>query len=77
MSNDEGRPPLIQIFSGRNKAGEKRWHFRVRNANGEIVAGSEVGDGYSRKIDCIKTISRLRATLIEAEIVNVETGELV
>jgi uncharacterized protein YegP (UPF0339 family) len=41
----------------------KRFYFRIRATNTQVVAQSQ---GYSRKIDCIQSAAHLRANLIEA-----------
>ena len=46
----------------------RRWFFRIRAANRQIVAQSE---GYRNKADCRMTAARLRNSLIEAEIVEI------
>jgi len=48
-----------------DKAGDH--HFRVREANGQVVAtGSQ---GYSRSVDMLKTIHGLAVGLADAEMV--------
>lgn len=56
----------IEVFSRRGLRG-KRWYFRVRAGNGEIVAQSE---GYSRRIDAIGTVHALRSAIPQAEIID-------
>jgi uncharacterized protein YegP (UPF0339 family) len=51
----------IEIFS--RGVIRKRFYFRIRATNTQIVAQSQ---GYSRKIDCIQSVAHLRGTLIEA-----------
>lgn len=59
----------IQIFSRRPLLiGPLTWYFRIRAANGEIIASSE---GYRRRIDCIGTAHSLRNDLANAEIIDV------
>lgn len=55
----------IEIFSRRNLIGKKRWFFRARAMNGNIIAQSE---GYSRRVDAISTAHSLKAGLANAEI---------
>jgi uncharacterized protein YegP (UPF0339 family) len=55
----------IEIFSARNLIGRKRWYFRVRAANGSIIAHSE---GYSRRFVAVSTAHSLKAGLANAEI---------
>jgi uncharacterized protein YegP (UPF0339 family) len=56
----------IEIYSRRTLVGGLRHYFRIRAANGEIVAQSE---GYSRRIDARGTANLLRNGLGSAEIV--------
>lgn len=64
-------PYTIEFFSRkRRKSHELVHYFRIRAANGEIVTQSQ---GYSRAIDRDDSARRLRAGLIEAEIVEVGT----
>jgi uncharacterized protein YegP (UPF0339 family) len=55
----------IEIFSSRSLLGKKRWFFRIRAGNGEIVAQSE---GYSRRFDALGTAHSLKTGLLNAEI---------
>lgn len=55
----------VEIFSARNLIGRKRWYFRVRAANGNIIAQSEA---YSRRVDAVGTAHSLKAGLANAEI---------
>lgn len=68
--SDEPSPPRIEFFRGKLL---KRWYFRIRAANGQIIAASE---GYSRKIDCIQTASHLRGSLIEARMFDEDGSEI-
>ena len=56
----------IEIFSRRGLFG-KRWFFRVRAANGEIVAQSEA---YHRRLDAIEMAHSLRDELGKAQVVD-------
>lgn len=58
----------IEIFSRRSLFG-KRWFFRVRAKNGEVIAQSE---GYQNRFDCRGTAFNLRDNLIAADIIGVE-----
>ena len=51
---------MIEIF----KDGAGEWRFRVKGANGEIVASSE---GYTRKADALRGIDTLRRLLNDAK----------
>lgn len=58
----------IEMFSRRwAYFGGLKWFFRIRAANGEVIAQSEA---YSRKIDAMSTVRLLRAQLPTAEIVD-------
>lgn len=57
----------IEVYSRRGLFG-RRWYFRIRADNGEVVAQSE---GYQNKLDCHGTISRLQARVIRAEVIEV------
>jgi uncharacterized protein YegP (UPF0339 family) len=46
----------------------RRWYFRVRAENGQIVAQSE---GYSRRIDCLHTAYSMRDRIKDAEVIDV------
>lgn len=54
----------IEMFSRLGLRG-KKWYFRVRAANGEIIAQSEA---YSRRIDARSTAERMRDNLAKASI---------
>jgi uncharacterized protein YegP (UPF0339 family) len=54
----------IEIFPRATWRG-KRWYFRVRASNGEIVAQSE---GYQNRADCWSTAQLLRDDLVCAQI---------
>lgn len=69
--SEEPTPPRIEFFRG--GVIRKRWYFRIRAGNGQIVAHSE---GYSRKVDCIQTAAHLRGTLIEARLFDEAGGEI-
>jgi uncharacterized protein YegP (UPF0339 family) len=62
----------IELYSRRTLLGGKRWFFRIRAANGEIVAQSE---GYHNRSDCRATAQLLRAEAAEAEIFCAEGGK--
>ena len=55
---------VIEIFSRRTLRG-KRWYFRIKATNGEIIAQSE---GYHNKVDAISTAQTMRARLFDAVI---------
>ncbi len=55
----------LEIFSRRTLRG-KRWFFRVRAANGEIIAHSE---SYHNRADCVATAILLRGKLFDASLV--------
>jgi uncharacterized protein YegP (UPF0339 family) len=59
----------IEIFS--RGVIRKRFYFRIRATNTQIVAQSQ---GYSRKIDCIQSVAHLRGTLIEAPLFDMDKG---
>lgn len=54
----------IEMFSRLGLCG-KRWYFRVRADNGEIIAASE---GYKRRVDARSTAQRLRDGMASASI---------
>jgi hypothetical protein len=56
---------VIEIFSRRSVLRGKRWYFRVKSTNGEIVAQSEA---YQNKGDCIGTAHTMRARLFDASL---------
>ena len=56
----------IEIFARRGLWG-KRWMFRVKAANGEVIAH---GEAYQNRADCVETVRLLRGGLFDAEIVN-------
>lgn len=47
----------FEIFPRRNLLGLKRWHWRIRHINGEIMGQSEA---YSRRIDAMQAVSTIR-----------------
>jgi uncharacterized protein YegP (UPF0339 family) len=55
----------IEIFSRRNVLGQKRWYFRVRAGNGEIIAQSE---GYIHRIDAVGTAHSMKSGMGDAEV---------
>lgn len=55
----------IEIFSRRTLFSVKRWYFRVRANNGQIVAQSE---GYSRRVDAVSTAWSLKNSISIAEV---------
>ncbi len=58
----------IELFSRRNMLGAKRWYFRLRADNGQIVAQSEA---YSRRIDAQATAQSIRQNIGAADIIEV------
>lgn len=58
----------IELFSRRNMLGAKRWYFRIRAANGQIVAQSEA---YTRKVDAQATAQSIRQNLGTADVIEV------
>lgn len=54
----------IEMFSRLGLRG-KRWYFRVRADNGEIIAASE---GYHNRADCRATAVNMRRELANASI---------
>jgi uncharacterized protein YegP (UPF0339 family) len=56
----------IEIFSRRNFVGLKRWHFRVRAGNGEIIAQSEA---YNQRGSALGTAHALKTCAANAEII--------
>ncbi len=56
----------IEMFSRRNLIGRKKWYFRIRAGNGEVVAQSEA---YSRRIDAMGTVQAIRQDVGTAEVV--------
>ena len=59
----------FEVFHRRNLLGKKRWYFRIRAENGQIVAQSEA---YSRRIDAMGTAQSVRQNVGAAEIIEVE-----
>lgn len=59
----------IEVFARRDLLGRKRWYFRIRASNLEIVAQSE---GYSRHIDAHRTAEAIKAYAGYANIIDVE-----
>lgn len=59
----------IEVFHRRNLLGKKRWYFRIRAENGQIIAQSEA---YSRRIDAMSTVQSIRQNIAVAEIIEVE-----
>ena len=59
----------FELFHRRNMLGKRRWYFRIRAENGQIVAQSEA---YSRKIDAMSTVQSVRQNVGAAEIIEVE-----
>lgn len=59
----------VEVFPCRNLLGMKRWYFRIRAENGQIVAQSEA---YSRKTDAMSTVQSIRQNVGTAEIIEVE-----
>jgi uncharacterized protein YegP (UPF0339 family) len=66
-SRRRGHCMKIEIFNRRNLLGSKRWYFRIRQRNGQIVAQSE---GYSRRIDAMDTAHHLKEALGKATVVD-------
>lgn len=58
----------FEVFHRRNLLGKKRWYFRIRAENGQIVAQSEA---YSRKIDAVSTAQSVRQSVSVAEIIEI------
>lgn len=58
----------IELFSRRNMLGVKRWYFRIRAANGKIVAQSEA---YTRRTDAQATAQSIRQNLGTADVIEV------
>lgn len=56
----------IELFSRRNLFGIKKWYFRIRAGNGEVIAHSEA---YSRRIDAMGTAQAIRQDVGTAEVV--------
>ena len=55
-------------FDPKRKSGERQWRWRVRAANGEIVAS---GEGYSSRADAVRGFSNARNAMSSA-VVKVE-----
>lgn len=55
------RKPMFEVWKG----GFLWWYWRLRAANGEIVARSQ---GYSRKSSAVKACERLRSMIADAGI---------
>lgn len=55
----------IEIFPRRTLLGQKRWYFRVKANNGEIIATSE---GYHNLADARKTAHLLRDGMGQAQL---------
>lgn len=53
--------PRYEVYRRRNVFGRKRWRFRYRAANGEIISAGQPS-GYSRQIDCEHAIALLKAS---------------
>ena len=56
----------IELFPRRNLIGQKKWYFRIRAGNGEVVAQSEA---YSRRIDAMGIAQAIRQDVGTAEVV--------
>lgn len=59
----------FELFVRRSMLGRKKWYFRLRAANGQIVAQSEA---YSRRIDALSTIQSIASGAGQAEVVEVD-----
>lgn len=55
----------FQVFQRRNVMGLKRWYFRLRAGNGEIIAQSEA---YTRKENAIYAATFIRANADNAAV---------
>ncbi|MCX7678266.1 MAG: YegP family protein [Spirochaetes bacterium] len=51
------------------KDNKGEWRFRLKAANGEVIA---VGEGYSSKAACLNGIESVKKNAPEAEIVEIE-----
>lgn len=59
----------FELFARRNVLGRKKWYFRLRAANGQVVAQSE---GYSRRVDALNTIQSIAKGAGHAEVVELD-----
>ena len=59
----------FELFHRRNLLGMKRWYFRIRSSNGQIVAQSEA---YSRRVDAMNTVQSIRQNVGVADIIEVD-----
>ncbi len=70
---DESPPPRIEFFSRkRRKTLERTYYFRFRAANSQIICSSQ---GYSRRVDAVRTAVHLRERAIEARMYDMDSGE--
>ena len=44
----------------------KQWYFRIVADNGKKISHSE---GYKKKVDCLKTVTLLKAYLVRAAVI--------
>lgn len=58
---------VFEIFERRNMLGLKRWYFRIRAANGEMVAQSEA---YTRKASAEATVRAIMRAAASADVIN-------
>lgn len=63
---------LIEIYPRWTWLGRKRWHFRIRHSNGQIVANGD-SSGYYNHADCETTARNLRDGLGSAKIEEVRS----
>jgi len=71
---DEAPPPRIEFYSRKRRGhAERIYRFRIRAANGQIVAQGNTR-GYSRKIDRDMTAAHLRDGLINARFYDLDDG---
>jgi uncharacterized protein YegP (UPF0339 family) len=64
----------IELFSRKRLLKRPLWYFRIRAANGELIAQSE---GYSRKIDALGTANLLKNGAAGADIVGMrDSGDV-
>lgn len=60
------RGPCFEVY--RHDDGyEREWRWRLKGANGEIVAQ---GEAYTRKSDCLRAVKAIRRLAAEAAVVS-------
>lgn len=71
--------PVLTFYSKRGAKGERRWRWRLVAANGEPLARSSQGKGFTRFSACVRnqylTAYAFGSDGIEADIVGIKVGE--